>query len=144
MQVKEYMKMVRSASEELKLINAQQEALMEMGTNISPTLEKIGGRTGPSSRVENAGVGLADLAADLEGKRVEYERIICDAQAMIGKLDSVKFRRILTLYYLGGKELPEIGKELQYKDSKSVYRAHGYALQALNKLVDITTIPMVE
>ena len=63
---------------------------------------------------------------------------------MIGKLDSVKFRRILTLYYLGGKELPEIGKELQYKDSKSVYRAHGYALQALQKLVDITTIPMVE
>jgi hypothetical protein len=62
--------------------------------------------------------------------------LIAEAEQVISRIEHDRLRRILTLRYLCGMSLRSISDELGYKDSNSVYRAHGYALLAAQKIID--------
>ena len=136
MQAKEYMRQVRKSEEDLKLIAQKRRHFMELGTDISnglsatPVSHSSGG-----SRVETAGVGLADLTTELDLKETRYKTLIREAQSYVDQLVQPRHRQVLTLYYFCGMTFEEVSAAMEYKDPRSVYKVHGYALQALEKIL---------
>lgn len=133
---KEYMWQVRKAEEDLKLIAQKRRHFMELGTDISnglsatPVSHSSGG-----SRVETAGVGLADLIDELDAKEARFKALIREAQSLVDQLVQPRHRQVLTLRYFCGMTFEEVSAAMEYKDPRSVYKVHGYALQALQKIL---------
>ena len=136
MQAKEFMDNVRKAEIELKLIAQKRMHYQELATSIGVKLTGMpgSGQKG-ASRVEAGAIGLVDLYADLYAKEAEYSALVKKAEDLISKLDQEKFRQVLTLYYIAGCNWKTIQDEMKYKDEKSAYRCHGYALRELQKLM---------
>ena len=86
------------------------------------------------SRVEDVAIKIADLEADLQVEAVVYLEAIMEARRLIARVDPTH-QRILTLRYLCGMHWTEISDELHYKDPKSVFRAHGWALKAADDVM---------
>lgn len=126
---------VQRAEKELKLISAKrrhfEDLMLSTGSGVGTAIGKPTG----ASRTEAAAVGLVDLTTELDVKAREYVALIHKAEALIAKLPQEKHRQILTLRYLSDWSWRSISDELRYKDPKSVYRVHGWALQELQKLL---------
>ena len=135
MQAKEYLEQVQRAEEELKLLNAEKAHYLEMATSTGVKLDGMPHNPNVSSRVENAAVGMADLISKLDAKITVYISLISQARYMIQQVRTDKFRQLLTLKYMLGKSWPEVSEEMSYKDKKSVFRVHGYALKEFQKVL---------
>ena len=136
MTAKEFMQQVRHAENELKLIEKKRRHFQELATSISVNLTGMpsGGQQG-ASRVETGAIGIVDLMAGLEQKAREYTALIVQAEQMLEKIPQDNFRKVLTLRYMLGYSWKTILDEMEYKDEKSVYRCHGYALKELQKFM---------
>ena len=132
MTAKQYFLAVLAAEKELKLIRAKSRHYEDIGFSItggsmdSPVVSHSRG----SSRVEAAAMGIFDATRALEEKAREYVAVIQRAERLIAKLPQERYRQILTLRYLADWTWKSISDELGYRDPKSVYKAHGYALAA--------------
>lgn len=135
MKAKEYLLRVSRAEAELRLIYQRQRHYSELATAIGVKLTGMPHATGNSSRVEAGAVALVDLNRELEERANEYRRLVREADQLIQKLPQDKFRELLTRRYLCLQSWKTIRDELDYKDEKSVYRCHGYALRELQKLL---------
>ncbi len=136
MQAKEFMQQVHHAEEELKLITAKRRHFEDLAVSIGSGMgSAISGKPSGASRVEAAAVGITDLTTELAVKEKEYVALIRKAEGLIAKLPQERHRQVLTLRYLSGWSWPSISDELKYKDAKSVYRVHGWALQELQRLM---------
>ncbi len=136
MQAKEFMLRVHRAEQELKLINAKKRHFMDLAMSIGSGMgNAVGGKPSGASRVEKAVVSLTDLTIELSVKEKEYVDLIRKAESLIDKLPQERHRQVLTLRYLSGWSWSNISDELNYKDAKSVYRVHGWALQELQKVM---------
>lgn len=135
MQAKEYMIRVRKAEIELKVLAARRRHYLDLMQSLGsdPAADKV--QHGTTSKTENIAVGLASLAQKMEQRAAEYAAIVTEAEALIEQIPQEKFRQILTLRYMAGWSWKSIRDELEYKDEKSVYRCHGYALKALQELM---------
>ena len=85
--------------------------------------------------MESGAIGLVDLENDLNKKEAEYTKLVKQAEGLIEKIPQEKFRMILVLKYICGHSWKLLRDEMDYADEKSVYRCHGYALKALQKLL---------
>lgn len=138
MRAKEFFRQVAHAERELMLIRAQIAHFSDLGTSISggsmdsPVVTHS--RTG--SRVESAAMGIYDATKELEEKAKEYLATVQKARAVIAAIPQEKYRQILTLRYLAGWSYKSISDELRYKDDKSVYRAHGWALVEAQRILN--------
>ena len=108
----------------------------ELGLTITSHTSAVGGRQAGASRVEAAAIGMVDTMRSLEDEIKKYATIVSEAQQVIDKLPSDRFRKILTLHYLCGWTLASISDELRYKDPSSVYRAHGWALAEAQRIIN--------
>ena len=136
MRAKDYMRSVYQAEQELRLIQRKRQHYIELATSLSVNLEALPGGNLTSSRTETAAIGLADLAEQLSVKAKKYSALVTEAQSMVDEIPQLKFRKLLTLKYLVGMSWKSVSDELDYDDEKSVYRAHKYALQELQKRID--------
>ena len=138
MKAKAYFLQVLAAEKELKLIRAKIRHYEDIGLSItggsmdSPVVSHSRG----SSRVEAAAMGIFDATRALEARAEEYVILIRRAEQMVSKIAQERYREILTFRYLCGWSWRSISDELGYKDEKSVYRAHGYALAEAQKIID--------
>jgi len=138
MRAKEFFRQVAHAERELMLIRAQIAHFSDLGTSISggsmdsPVVTHS--RTG--SRVESAAMGIYDATKELEEKAKEYLTTVQKARTVIAAIQQEKYRQILTLRYLAGWSYKSISDELRYKDDKSVYRAHGWALVEAQRILN--------
>lgn len=136
MQAKEFLNQVREAEKELVAISAKRrhfmDLMMSIGANTSSAV--ITKPTG-ASKTEAAAIGILEMTAMLADKEREYTAIVKRAEALIAKLKHEKFRQVLTYRYLCDWSWKSIMDEMRYKDEKSVYRCHGYALRELQKLM---------
>ena len=136
MTAKTFLLSVLKAERELALIcdrrRHYEDLIVAIGAN---TGKAVIGKPSGVSKVETAAVGLVYLAEQLRKKEEEYVRIIKKAEELIGKLPQQKFRDVLTRRYLIGESWKTIRDKMDYKDEKSVYRCHGYALRELQKLL---------
>lgn len=135
MQAKDFMEQVRRAEEELKLIYAKRAHYQELATMTSSSAAAVAGNVGNTSRVETAAVNIADLTTALDVKEAEYVKLIENAERLIDKIPQYKFRQVLTLHYLAGMKMADVGVAMDYKDDKSVYHVRGFALRELQKLM---------
>ena len=135
MTAKEFMEKVRQAESELRLINKKRLHYQELATSIGVKLTGMPGGQKGGSMVETGAVAIVDLMAELDAKEKEYTAVVKKAEGLISKIRQEKFRKILTLRYITGCSWKIIRDEMEYKDEKSVYRCHGYALRELQKVM---------
>ena len=136
MTAREFLLSVQRAEHELKLVSDRrrhyEDLIAAIGSNIGSTV--ISKPTG-ASKTETAAVGLVWLAEQLRKKEEEYTALIRKAEKLIDNLKQDKFREILTRRYLTGESWKTIRDKMDYRDEKSVYRCHGYALRELQKFM---------
>jgi hypothetical protein len=127
---------VQEAEEELKLVAAKrrhfQDVMLSIGAKMSSTAVHASNN---ASKTEIAAIGLWETTKLLEEKEHEYVAMIKKAEELIAKLKQKKFRQVLTYRYLCNWSWKSIRDQMDYKDEKSVYRCHGYALKELQKLL---------
>jgi len=138
MKAKEFFRQVRLAESELKVLNEKLRHFEDLGMSMS-----IGNHSGMpgshnrgSSRVEIAACGAVDATWDLEKQKREFVAIIAKAERIIRQIPQEKYRKILDYRYICGKSFRWISDELEYNDPRSIYRAHGWALEAAQKILD--------
>ena len=138
MRAKDFFRSVIRAERELMMLRAQIAHFRDVGTSISggsmDGCVVTHSRTG--SRVESAAMGIYDATKKLEDQAKEYSKVIVKAQKVISLIPQDKYRQILTLRYLSGWSFRSISDELRYNDPKSVYRAHGWALAAAQRILN--------
>ena len=91
--------------------------------------------SGNSSKTETAAIGLIEFTDKLAEKEKEYVAMIQKAEKLIDNIKQDKFREVLKRRYLAGESWKTIRDEMGYKDEKSVFRCHGYALRELQKVM---------
>ena len=136
MQAKEFLLQVQRAETELRLIAERRAHFEDLAVSVGggiakATLDKPSG----GSRVETAAIGLTDLLTDLDVKQKEYAAIVSKAEELIAKLPQQNHRVVLTMRYILNCNWQYISTFMHYKDPKSVYRVHGWALQELQKVM---------
>lgn len=136
MTAREFLLSVRKAEHELILIRDRrrhyEDLIVSIGANMGKAvIDKPSG----GSKTETAALGLVWLAEQLATKEKEYVALIKKAEGLIEKLPQEKFRDILTRRYLNGESWKTIRDKMDYKDEKSVYRCHGYALREFQKVM---------
>jgi hypothetical protein len=137
MRAKEFFRQVAIAEAELKVIRAKishYEALGMPSGGIAGSCAKGSNRN--ASRVEIGAIAAADALTDLEHQLKLYEDIVTKAEHIIRQIPQVKYRQLLSYHYVCGKSLRWVSDELDYTDPNSVYRAHGWALAAAQKIMD--------
>jgi len=136
MTAKEFFRQVRRAESELKLVNAKLEHYEELGFSSGGIVSGTGNAHRSSSRVELAACGAVDALRDLLDARRDFMAIISRAEAIIKKVPQEKYRKILSYRYILGKSFRWISDELEYNDPNSIYRSHGWALVAAQKIMN--------
>lgn len=135
MQAKAYFEAVRGAERQLWLIRQQQRHAMEMATKLGGQSEVHVRSPSVRSQVETAAIRLADLDSDMQRDVQRYMELVKEARRIIRQIPQEKFREVLTLRYLCGHSWRTISDEMDYNGEKSVYRVHGYALAAAQKII---------
>ena len=135
MQAKAYFEAVRNAERQLWLIKQQQRHAMEMATRMGGQSESGIKSPNVSSQVESAAIRIADLDADLQADVKRYQDLVHQARKLIQQIPQEKFREVLTLRYLCNRPWKAIKALMGYDGDKSVFRVHGYALAAAEKIL---------
>jgi len=134
---KEYFRRVIIAEKELYLIRQQREHIREMALGIHGMSQGTVRSSARRSRVEEACVRLADLEDDLNEREANYVRTVEEAKNVIDRIRQPRFREVLTLRYLCGHSWRTVSDEMDYSDPKSVFRVHGLALTAAEKIINV-------
>lgn len=138
MTAKEFLAQVQRAEKELIAISAKRRHYLDLMMNIGVkaiTSDKVSTTPSGASKTETAAIGLVEMEGQLAEKEREYTALIKKAEGLIGKLSQEKFRQVLTFRYLCDWSWRSIRDELGYKDEKSVFRCHGYALKELQRMM---------
>ena len=136
MTAKQFLLQVRTAEREMKLIGAKRRHYVDLMAAIGANTGKaVIGKPSGASKTETAAIGLVFLTEQLVIKEKEYADLIQKAEKLIGSLKQDNFRKVLTLRYLCDHSWKTIRDEMDYRDEKSVYRCHGYALRELQKVM---------
>ena len=134
---KAYLQQIAYAERQIRTIQAQIDHYRDLGLRITSSMSNtpISASKG-SSRVESAAVGIVDGLESLNANLRAYT-VKCDhAVKLINMIPQERYRRLITLHYICGWKLPKVGEELGYQDRNSVYRAHGWALVEMQKMLD--------
>lgn len=136
MKAREFFRQVRIAESELKVLNAKLRHYEDIGLSIGGSAGVIGNKQRGTSRVELAAIGAVDVFRELIDQQKRYTAIIARAEQIIRAIPQEKYRRILNYRYLCGMSFKSISDELMYNDPNSVYRAHGWALNEAQKILN--------
>lgn len=136
MRAKDYFQSVRDAERRIKMLNKRREHYRENACMIAGMSETHIRSVGSRSRTESAALALIDVEEQLSREAEKYAALIADAEALIVKIEKPRYREVLQLRYLCGLSWRSISDELRYDDPKSVFRVHGWALAAAQKLLD--------
>ena len=138
MNAKLYFQRIRNAERELKLIRAKIRHYQDIGYSItggsmdSPVVSHSRG----ASRVETAAMGIYEATKALLEQETCYVSLITQAEQIVASVAKERYRQILTLRYMADWSWRSISDELGYKDPKSIFKAHGYALKAAQEVLD--------
>lgn len=134
--IKAYLTAVRDAERQLWMIARKREHYQAMAIRMGGMSEVHVRSSDQHSAVESAAVHLADLEADLDAAEQHYAALVREAEELIQQIPQEPYRMVLTLRYILGHSWRTISDEMDYKDPKSVFRAHGWALKEAQKVLD--------
>lgn len=137
MKAKQFFLRARSAERDIRRLESMRDHYMAMGATKTAQIGGIGSKTiNNSSKVERAVLGALEAEIGISEELSMYRQIIRDAENVISRVPQERFREILTLHYLAGMALADIARSMGYKHTENLYRAHGWALAAAQKIID--------
>lgn len=136
MESRELFKRVYQAQQEIKLLESRRRKYIEMASAAAGMSETNIRSHSNKSKTEQIAMKLVELADRMGNAVAEYERLVQDAEGLISRLERPRHRQVLTLRYIECMSWSQINKIMGYEDEKSVFRVHGWALKAAQKLLD--------
>jgi len=134
---KQFFMRARSAEQDIRRLERMIDHYSSVGASISSKWGGIGGGKGNNqSKVETAAVGIITAEQGILSELTRYRQIVAEAENVISRIPQDRFRQILTLHYLAGMTLADVSRTLNYKHTENLYRAHGWALGAAQKIID--------
>lgn len=118
---------------EINMLKRRRDQYMDVATGTSGFSETAIHSTDVKSKVESSAIRLVEICDRLDKQVAEYAQIIAQAEQLISSLERQKYRQILSLRYIEGKSWKAICEIMGYRDEKSAYRIHGWALEAAEK-----------
>lgn len=135
MRAKEIFQEAYRAQREIKRLEARRQHYLEMAIMVAGMSETNIRSTEKRSRTESAAIGLATVAEKLKEPAEQYLQAVRKAEEIIGRMDKPRYREVLSLHYLEGLPWAEVSDRMGYQDPKSVFRVHGWALMAAEKIL---------
>lgn len=135
MTAKEFFLSVRKAEQEIVIVRQRRQHYMELATGGAGFGTVRRSKGNHHSQVEAAGLSLAGLSCDMEAQEKQYAALIRRAERVIAKLEQPRHKQVLELRYLAGMPWEAVARAMGYQDEKSVYRVHGWALVAAEKII---------
>lgn len=129
---KELLRSVRRIKWELRKLEQERTQLWEVAAGKAVAMAGMPSGSGVGQPVERLAIELARLDEESERKRKELAELELRAIRHILPLGH-RFRQVLVLRYLEGLSWDQVTREMGYTHPKSVYRVHGWALQAMEK-----------
>ena len=126
--MKEFFQSVRDAGFAIPRIQRQRAHYEDLARSIGANLSGMPSHRNPTSKVETAAIELADLWEELGNRLLQYEALIKEAQRVIDRMHTQRYKTLLTERYINLRSWPDVTRILGYRDEKSVFRAHGFAL----------------
>lgn len=137
MKAKQFFLRARSAERDIRRLESMRDHYIAVGATKTAQIGGIGSRTiNNSSKVERAVIGAIEAEIGISEELGRYRAIIAEAENVISRIPQERFREILTLHYLSGMALADIARSMGYKHTENLYRAHGWALSAAQKIID--------
>lgn len=135
MTAKEFFRGIREDQRVIRAIQRRRERYLEMATYVGGLGDVAVHGGERKSRVEEAAISLADLAEELGDAARAYVDRARMAERILQEM-TPRYQEILTRRYILCEPWEAIGAAMQYQGGKSVYRAHGWALQEAQKIMD--------
>ena len=110
---------------------AELEDVLYKCTSRSDGMPKSGG----GDRMGSLVARVADLQDDLAAELDRYLRVRDMITAKIGCLKDERYRDVLVYRYIVGLDWESVAKAMHY-DKRHVYKIHGWALQAYEKVCE--------
>lgn len=133
---KEFFRQVREDQRVIWAMKRRREQYMEMATYLGGMNESTIRSNERRSRVEKAAVELVELAQSLGPAAEEYVRNVRLAEQVLRAMPTPRYQELLTRRYILREKWEQIGAAMNYRGEKSVYKAHGWALQEAQKILD--------
>lgn len=135
MSSKTFFQDVLTAREELKSIQEEKAQYMATVYSLGGSSDIHVHTNEIKSRTESAAIRLAELCGKLDEQADKYVSILEQARSLIKRVESLRQRQVLTLRYLCGYDWNTVQQKMGYQDIKSAFRVHGWALQAVDLLL---------
>lgn len=133
---KAYLKRIRLYDSHISNKTEELERLKAMVTKITQTLrEDAGGGSRSQDKVGDAVSRMVDLQAELNAeidRYIDSKAEICNA---LNKIQKQRYFDVLYKRYVLFKTWQQIADEMGFSDERGVYKLHGRALQAFNKIL---------
>ena len=137
MTAKQFFQRARSAEQDIRRLERMIDHYSSVGASISSKWGGIGGGKGNiSSKVETAVIGAITAERSICEELARYRQIVAETENVISRVPQDRFRQILTLHYLAGMSLADVARSMGYQHVQNLYRAHGWALSAAQKIID--------
>lgn len=137
MRAKQFFLRARSAENDIRRLERMIDHYHAVGGKITAQWGGIGSRmTNNSSKVETAVIGALEAEKSIYEELTRYRAIVAEAENVISRVPQARFREILTMHYLAGMTLADVSRTLGYQHTENLYRAHGWALAAAQKIID--------
>ena len=118
---------------EISALMRRRDQYMAVATGTSGLSETAIRSSEVKSKVETSAIRLVEICDRLDREVAKYTQIIAQAEQLISRIDRSKYRQVLSLRYLEGKSWKAICEIMGYRDEKSAYRIHGWALDEAEK-----------
>ena len=136
MRAKEFFFSVRDAERKIKILRKKQRHYQELAISVGGMSETNIRTVSGRSRTETAALRLVEVEDQIADEAEQYVSLIKKAEAIVMRIEKPRYREVLELRYLCGLSWRSVSDEMGFRDVKSVYRVHGWALAAAQKFLD--------
>ena len=137
MTAKQFFQRARSAEQDIRRLERMIDHYTAVGASISSKWGGVGaGKGNISSKVETGVIGAIMAERSIYEELTRYRQIVAETENVISRIPQDRFREILTLHYLAGMSLADVARSMGYQHTQNLYRAHGWALSAAQKIID--------
>ncbi len=133
---KELFRQIREDQRAIWAVKRRRERYMEMATYLGGMGESTIRSSERRSRVEMAAIELVELAQSLGPVADAYARNARLAEQVLQAMPTPRYQELLTRRYILREKWEDIGAAMCYRGDKSVFNAHGWALQEAQKILD--------
>jgi len=136
MRAKDFFLAVRDAEHKIRVLQSKRRRYQELASSITGMSETNIRSSETRSRTENAALRLVEVDEQMGDAGEQYVALIERAEAILSQIKNQRYVDVLTYRYILGLSWRSVADEMRYHDAKSVYRVHGWALAAAQRIMD--------